>query len=1690
MNDRRLTQGTTSYGLSRFISTLIRLTLIAGILIFSQHAMLAQTNRQPDRQTDKQELQRLAERYAAEFAEKKAEAQRLARENGWVVREETPDGRIIDIMEIGPNGKPEYNTTFNLNAARTTGTDELWTGGGSGLNLTGAGFTIAEWDGGGVRTSHQEFRVGTGPSRVTQKDSPASTSYHSTHVAGTLIAEGQVNAAHGMAPSAELHAYDWDNDVSEMLSANSVDDIILSNHSYGRVRGWDSYGGNMYWHGDIGISTTEDYEFGFYGQLTKTWDSLAYAMQDFLFVKSAGNDRNDDHSGGHYVWSGGGWAWSTASRDPDGGTDGYDCIGNRGVGKNLLTVGAVNDIPGGYTQPSDVTMTAFSGWGPTDDGRIKPDIVANGMDLYSTDDDHDSDYTTLPGTSMSSPNVCGTLALLQDYHYDIMGTYMWADELKALVINTAHEAGPDPGPDYQFGWGLLNAEGAAELITLENSEGGHINYYNLTNGSTNEHFYYCDGTDDINVTIVWIDPPHSALTPSLNPSTYHLVNDLNLRVIELSDGTTTEPWTRHPSSPGGAAYTFDNYRDNVEKVTVFSPDEGPYKLTISHDGTLASTQTYALVVSGLRPPTSGSWCGITSTDWNTQSNWEDFEVPTASDNVVIPSGCTYYPVLNGTFGVNYSSTYNCNSLTVNSGASLTLNGTDLRCAGNLDVNGIIYVGNDAYLYNGTVMDLSGSFYTGYSTGWYGDLSLYSGATINQTGGYLYTENAILNSGCQYNGTGGYFYLSANGDAPATQFIEIDDPDSYFHRFYIGSGVNAQMTSSTYDLECDAFAHYGNFTTGSHTIQCDYFDSWVGTLTINGGTVNVAENGPYFHSGSTLLMNSGSLTTELSIKFLSGSSENVSGGNIYCNQNFYNEYGVFTPTGGAVRFIGSDTSDIKGATQFHNLYINKTTSSYNAVENGSHNNGVDITVNGVLHILDGSLELNSPCTLAVTGNIEIDIGAELNANDSPDIYIQASGSWFDDNAFGGLDAGSYSIVEFNGPGPGIPIVRENGDFNDIIINSTSSYVRPDVTTGYQLIWADNIDITTGALKVAGCTVDVEQDLTIHGQLIMDNSNDTLFVDNIIWKSGSTDNITNGRIIVNGDWTWENGTLANIASGNTAEFKNSATGFIYCMDPNAYFYNLLINKSGGSVWIHTTTTEPVRVNNDVDVITSSLFHVQVDPLDVNGDMTVTNGSTVRLYSAGSVEVDDDLTIDGYMELSGGGTVDVHGSLSLTSTGHLEMDDGTFTVDLPHSSPRSIIYLDGTLTMADGIFEISNNHLWLSSTFAENVSGGTIRVGGTFYASSGVFTPTGGTLELMNYGGTSGYPYIQLNSGNHLHNLVLDHNYTWLIGSGGASTLTINQDLTINDGTLNGSNDDIYIGDDWINNIGNSGFTSGTGHVYLTGSNASPDMQVVAGTNTFYNLTNQNTNSVVEFAGQTTITNNYDAGNGGAACETFITGTPIDIQNQLILDQGVLALSASAPTVTADYFVQGGTLQVTNGSFTANDLTEKYLEGDYTLYNGTINLHQDAGQRVDINADITINNGTFNIHGGTGGSVHWPYIGGSASLAMSGGTLDIKDLGIYFYNNSFTENITGGLIRSSGFLNCNSGVTFFTPSGGTMELYGSSNATLNLQPGNHFHNFWSSKNPGSYITASSDMDIKGELKVTSGEFRAGFHNINVGP
>lgn len=521
-------------------------------------------------------------------------AEAFAREKGIPVRVVHDDGTIWEIRRISERGQPEYYTTNNLNAARTTSTDKLWQGGELGLDLDGTGIVVGVWDGGLVRITHDEFQ-----SRARAVDDEDESIFHATHVAGTIAAAGLREDAHGMAHKSIIDSYNWDGDNAEMRSAAELG-MLVSNHSYGYIQGWEySNERNRWeWYGEEGISKTEDYNFGFYGQDARIWDEIAYDNPKYMIVKSAGNDRDEGPAPGtqHFVWSDGGWVSSTERRDTDG-NGGYDCIGTQGTSKNILTVGAVDDIPNGYTDPGDVSIASFSVFGPTDDGRIKPDLVGNGVGLLSTSNSRDDSYAVSTGTSMSSPNVAGSLALLQQHYRNRHGTYMYASMLKSLVLHTADDAGTR-GPDYKFGWGLLNAASAAEFI----SESGKETFFldTLEAGNITDHSFYATGEDPIKITVVWTDPAGQVPRISLDPVDRNLVNDLDIRLIRQIDGKVFRPYVLDPANPWQAAIRGDNKRDNVEQIVVDETLQGYYTLRVSHKFFLENdAQAYGVAVSGL-----------------------------------------------------------------------------------------------------------------------------------------------------------------------------------------------------------------------------------------------------------------------------------------------------------------------------------------------------------------------------------------------------------------------------------------------------------------------------------------------------------------------------------------------------------------------------------------------------------------------------------------------------------------------------------------------------------------------------------------------------------------------------------------------------------------------------------------------------------------------------------------------------------------------------------------------------------------------------------------------------------------------------------------------------------------------------------------------------------------------------------
>lgn len=489
----------------------------------------------------------------------KAKALAFARSRNIPVVVEFEDGGTGELQAMEDDGTLIYYRTNNIAAALSTRANHLNAGGSTGYNLDGQNMVAYVWDAGHARLTHQEYDGPGGTDRVSVIDAATpSLHYHSAHVTGTIIASGFVEKAKGMAPHARVNGYNWNSDLSEATTA-AANGMLLSNHSYG-----------------LATSGLPDYYFGTYMSSASSWDLLHFNAPYYLMVKSAGNDGSKN--------------CNTSPLDPENPQ--YDKLAGTSVAKNNLVIASANDADiDANGNLLSVSISTFSSQGPTDDLRIKPDITGNGAGIYSTYDGADNAYNSISGTSMSAPNVTGTLLLLQQHAKNIRGEFLLAATLKGLVLHTADDAGMT-GPDAIWGWGLLNGKKAAEAIT-NNGVNSLVTERVLQPGETYSFTVNSDGINNLMASISWTDPAGVA-SSTLNLTTPILVNDLDIRVSR--NGTTWYPWRLTGVNTNGLG---DNIVDPYERIEVANAS-GTYTISVSHKGNLTNNkQNYSLIVTGI-----------------------------------------------------------------------------------------------------------------------------------------------------------------------------------------------------------------------------------------------------------------------------------------------------------------------------------------------------------------------------------------------------------------------------------------------------------------------------------------------------------------------------------------------------------------------------------------------------------------------------------------------------------------------------------------------------------------------------------------------------------------------------------------------------------------------------------------------------------------------------------------------------------------------------------------------------------------------------------------------------------------------------------------------------------------------------------------------------------------------------------
>ena len=479
------------------------------------------------------------------------------------------------------DGVPFFYTTFNEGSAKTIAANELYSNGSLGLDLTGEKLTIGLWDSGQTRESHVEFG-----GRVTTGDYGGNVSLHATHVTGTVVASGLSSTRKGIAFKAKANTYDWFSDVQEM-SLFASNGHLVSNHSYG-------YAVN---------ATTSKSVFGSYDRSSVDIDELLYTFPYYQAVYASGNDR-DKYS-----------IPQLAEKQ------GYDMVTGATCSKNAIVVAAVNKVLN-YDDNTSVAMSNFSNYGPTDDGRIKPDISAAGVGISSTGITNDNTYATLSGTSMAAPAITGLVGLLQNHYNNLNpAKYMKASMIRGLLLHSAKEAGSGVGPDYEFGWGLADGKNAAEIITKAKKT-TLLEQVILNQGEVFKKNIVIDSKQSLGVTICWTDPAGDANTSGvIDQRTPRLVNNLDLKITY--NGIVYFPWKLDVNSPQSpATQNSDNDVDNIEKVFIDNAEPGSYTIEVKHKGNLKDgSQEFSLIAD------AKSGLNLSSNNFSEQKNVQLYPNP-------------------------------------------------------------------------------------------------------------------------------------------------------------------------------------------------------------------------------------------------------------------------------------------------------------------------------------------------------------------------------------------------------------------------------------------------------------------------------------------------------------------------------------------------------------------------------------------------------------------------------------------------------------------------------------------------------------------------------------------------------------------------------------------------------------------------------------------------------------------------------------------------------------------------------------------------------------------------------------------------------------------------------------------------------------------------------------------------------
>jgi subtilisin family serine protease len=461
---------------------------------------------------------------------------------------------------------------------------------------------------------------------------------HGTHVAGSIAGSGVLSgsqpATHaydgslaGVAPEASLvvQAFDVDPQTGEIAGLpDNLNALFQQAYDDGARVHSNSWGSD---------DLDPENPFGGYAVDAREVDEFVWSHPDMTILFAAGNSGTD--------------SLPESDALPGDGIIDPDSISPPGTAKNTITVGAseslrpagsggLSDVPwllvsvlGGFLKdpPENVFlhdpisldlvsdnpqgMAAFSSRGPTDDGRIKPDLVAPGTNILSArshDPDFDPllaswgpyganpDYVFNGGTSMATPLAAGSAVLARQWYAEQGTAAPSAALIKATLLNGAEDLAPgqygtgatqemSARPNNVEGWGRVNLgrsllAAVARRTWFDDHATGLQTEDRIIYASGAFPLYVVSSASLLEITLAWTDYPASPAAAQ------QLVNDLDLTVL----------------GPGGQLWhgngVAEDRVNNVETVIVRQPPRGAYRILVVAHNVPQGPQPYALAVGG------------------------------------------------------------------------------------------------------------------------------------------------------------------------------------------------------------------------------------------------------------------------------------------------------------------------------------------------------------------------------------------------------------------------------------------------------------------------------------------------------------------------------------------------------------------------------------------------------------------------------------------------------------------------------------------------------------------------------------------------------------------------------------------------------------------------------------------------------------------------------------------------------------------------------------------------------------------------------------------------------------------------------------------------------------------------------------------------------------------------------------